>query len=55
LLATELLAVKWLGKEFQHAELYRLAGHGNVTISGCKDDRNLMTPLSEVGGENPGR
>jgi hypothetical protein len=39
----KLLAVKWLGKEFQRAELHRLSGHRNVTISGYKDDRNLMT------------
>jgi hypothetical protein len=30
-------------KEFERAELHRLYGHRNVTVSGYKDDRNLMT------------
>lgn len=28
----ELLAVKWLGKEFQRADLHRLNGHRNLMI-----------------------
>ena len=44
----ELLAVKRLGKEFQRAELHRLYDHRNVTVSGYKNDGNLMNRLVKL-------